>query len=1065
MNEQLTVFKASAGSGKTFRLAVEYIKQLIRNPLSYKHILAVTFTNKATAEMKNRIVSQLYGITNRCVLSEPYLKTVVCELGVSEYVVCENARIALKNLLHDYNYFKVQTIDTFFQSVLRNLARELDLTTNLRVELNDVQIMERAVEELIESLDKETNEFRWILDYVIQNMEADKSWNVINELKSFGKNIYDYSYKTNSEELTKLLNNEDKFKDYKDTLYQIKEKETKTLKTYGNRFIEIIHNHGYEVDSFSKGKSGIAGYFIKLGSGIFKQKEVVNKTLNMCLDDAKKWITKSKPNYDDLLNLVETELQPLLREAEIQRCKLWPQINSAAITLQHLNKLRLLNTIEKKVRAINAMSNTFLLSDTQYVLNRIIDQSDSPFIYEKIGAQLKHIMIDEFQDTSIIQWENFKVLLNDTMSHAINTDRGMINNMIVGDVKQSIYRWRNGDWHLLNNIQTEFNASTQMIKIDESLTMNRRSSKNIITFNNIFFQHAAEIEYQNEQSINRKYAEELKTAYKSVSQSIPEGNHSKGLVRIELLPSSNKDECMMNAMIKHIDRLLANGIEPRKIAILIRSNKIIPIMADFFSRCRPNIRIVSDEAFKLEASKVINLLITALRFLINPNDLLSKAILDKSMEKNEDNVFTTEMLSTYREKFLRMPFFNLLESVYNGLQLDRIAGQTVYLCRFYDVVTKFIHEQGTDIEAFLNEWDERLHKESIPSQDIDGIRVISIHKSKGLEFDNVIVPYCDWKMDLSTTLWCPLYELKEKGKPFNYLPVVPVNLSGTLQESIYQKYYQQEHLQNCVDNLNLLYVAFTRARRNLFIIGQRDESKNYRSNLLQRVLESLQPQELDGACLNIPNDKNQPITFEYGSLEIGEYTQKSDDNVFTVTEKPIDMKRFSYPMIVNFKQSNGSRAFHAADDLDLKQSSYIQTGTTLHSIFSNIKTLDDINKLIRKISFEGVSSNDINIAKLDQLLKQISGNPLITDWFSGHWNVFNECTILWTDTQGKPLSKRPDRVMSDGNRVVIVDYKFGKPLEEHVQQVQLYKQLLFNMGYQSVEGYLWYVYQNKVRKV
>lgn len=1065
MKEQLTVFKASAGSGKTFRLAVEYIKLLIRNPLSYKHTLAVTFTNKATAEMKNRIVSQLYGIANRCALSEPYLKAVVNELGVSEFVVRENARVALNNLLHDYNYFKVQTIDTFFQSVLRNLARELDLATNLRVELNDVQIMERAVEELIASLDKRSDEFRWILDYVVQNMETDKTWNVINELKSFGKNIYDHTYKTNSEELTKILCQEDKFKDYQNTLHQIKENGTRTLKTYGNRFMEIIHNHGYEIDSFSYGEKGIVSYFIKLKNGKFNQKDVVNKTVENCLNDTKKWVTKSKPNYDSLLILVEDVLHPLLREAEKQRQLLWPQINSATITLQHLNKLRLLNAIEKKVRAINATSNIFLLSDTQYVLNRIIDKSDTPFIYEKIGSQLRHIMIDEFQDTSTIQWENFKVLLNDTMSHAVNTDSGTINNMIVGDVKQSIYRWRDGDWHLLNNIQSEFNASTQMIKIDESLTTNRRSSRNVITFNNIFFQYATEIEYQNEQSANRQYAEELRNAYKSVVQFIPEGNHSEGMVSVELLPAADKDECMMNTMVKQIDQLLANGVDPRKIAVLIRWNKNIPVIADYFSKCRPNVRIVSDEAFKLEASKAINLLIAALRFLTNPNDLLSKAILEKSMEHNADNAFTTKMLAANREEMLRMSFFDLLESIYNGLQLDRMEGQTVYLCRFYDEVTKFIHEQGTDIETFLNEWDERIHKETIPSQDIDGIRVISIHKSKGLEFDNVIVPYCDWKMDMSSTLWCPLRELQDAGKPFNFLPIVPVNYSSVLQESIYQTYYQQEHLQKSVDELNLLYVAFTRARRNLFIIGQRDAAKNCRSNLLQRVLESIQPQELEGACLNFPSDKNQPITFEYGTLEKGKSTRQSDNNVFSINEESIDMKRTSYPMIVNFKQSNGSRAFHSVDDADLKQSAYIQTGTTLHSIFSSIQTLDDVNRLIRKMAFEGVTSNDINIAKLDQLLKQISRNPMIADWFSGRWKVFNECTILWTDAQGKPLSKRPDRVMSDGNRVVVVDYKFGKPLEEHVQQVQLYEQLLSKMGYQSVEGYLWYVYQNKVSKV
>ena len=419
MNAPLTVYKASAGSGKTFTLTIEYIKLLIKDPLSYKQILAVTFTNKATEEMKMRILSQLYGLSRLLPDSNAYLEIIKKDTELSEEQIRQRSSLALGYLIHNYSYFQIQTIDTFFQGVLNNLARELDLTAKLRVTLNDEQLKERAVDRLIEELDPKNKVLKWVLDLLEENQEENKAWNVISELKSFGKNIFSDLYKQNEKQLSNFLEDENKVKEFKNTLIKAKKEAIEKLDKSVTAFFDILNESGLDISDFKNGARGVPSYFLTLQKQEYTKTNFPTKTALNGLTSSDAWISKGGEEKKPYLrSLVEQRFMPLLNGVESMRVPLTKTILSVTLTLQHLNKLRLLSNIEKKVHEINNENNQFLLSDTQILLNSMIEESDSPFLFEKIGTRLEHIMIDEFQDTSTTQWKNFKILLNECLSHA-----------------------------------------------------------------------------------------------------------------------------------------------------------------------------------------------------------------------------------------------------------------------------------------------------------------------------------------------------------------------------------------------------------------------------------------------------------------------------------------------------------------------------------------------------------------------------------------------------------------------------------------------------------------------
>ena len=1080
----LTIYKASAGSGKTFTLSVEYIKLLIKDPQSYRSTLAVTFTNKATEEMKLRILSQLYGIWKLLPDSKSYIDKIKEDLDVTEEYMSERAGIALHNIVHNYSYFRIETIDSFFQSVLRNLARELDLTANLRIELNDYQIERNAVDELINSLDENSELLTWIMEYIRENMDDDKDWNVIGNIKRFGENIFREYYKTNSKKLNERLLEEGFFKQYTTKLRQMRNEAEVEMQNEAAQFFDALNHNGIEIDDLNNGKNGPAGYFIKIKKGIYNN-TIVTKRLQKVLDEGSEssWVKQksSKETQDIVRELANSTLTPLVHHAEDVRQKNWYIYGSAVLTLRHLNQLRLLNSIENKVRMMNVEQNRFLLSDTHTLLHSLIRDTDSPFIFEKIGNYLENIMIDEFQDTSTVQWQNFKVLLEECMSHG--EQQG---NLIVGDVKQSIYRWRSGDWRMLNNIEREFPYLNSMLNVC-SLDTNYRSSRRVITFNNAFFKRASELEYADQKSStpDTSSPEQLKKAYSDVAQKVPSFRDNHGYVSINLLPNEDYRQQALQKTAEAVSLLLDSGANYSDIAILVRSNDIIQLIAEFFANELPDVKIVSDEAFRLDSSVSVNIIVNAMLWLTHPDNILAKAYIAKAyqtyvLKKSEQE--TNKLLATAegidsalpcalidkRDDLLTMPIFELAEQIYTLFNIGNIKGEDAYLYAFYDALTDFIANNTADIDSFVEEWNDSIAAKTIQASAIDGIRIITIHQSKGLEFEHVVIPFCDWTLEKGNTIWCT-----PQVEPYNELPLIPVDFSASqMKGTIYEFDYNEEHLQNCVDNLNLLYVAFTRAASSLFVIAQRGTPSS-RSYIVEQAITDI---KLEGSSLDgDPSDKKAELLFSYGELEIVETkAKKKSDNIFTpeVENMNVDMATFSNK--VEFKQSNKSRDFVAdddenTDDDDRKQLSYIKTGKILHYLFSTINTTDDIDTSLAQLEMDGlIEESDTNIKRLRDMLHKRFSNRQVADWFSSRWTIFNECTILDYDAATDTVREhRPDRVMKDEKtgEVVIVDFKFGSPRPEYVEQVNRYKALTQNMGYPNVKGYLWFVYSNRIEEV
>ncbi len=1134
---ELLVYKASAGSGKTFTLAVEYIKHLMLNPRAYKQILAVTFTNKATGEMKERILQQLYGIWVGDPKSDAYLKEVKARLnkpttsplkGYSSFPKEESlgetgtsltddelrqrAGLALKLMLHDYSRFRVETIDSFFQSVMRNLARELELSPNLNIELNNAEVLSDAVDSLIEKLSPTSPVLAWLLDYINERIAEDKRWNVSDEIKNFGRNIFDECYIERGEALRQLLQTPQALKLYRDTLRLMEKKALEEMKGYYDEFIEDLEAHGLEPDELKGGARGIGSYFRKLRDGKLSEKETQNATLQNCLSDARHWTSKTSPHKDEILELAELSLIPLLKSAERMRVRNNRTLNSCRLSLQHLNQLRLLNHIDEEVRTLNHEHNRFLLSDTNALLHTLMREGDSSFVFEKIGAHIRNVMIDEFQDTSRMQWDNFRLLLLEGLSQGADS-------LIVGDVKQSIYRWRNGDWRILNYLRPhplpspsprgegetdrlgknkEGGVINFPIRV-ETLKVNRRSEANIIHFNNAFFQEA--VKYLNGVHLDELHEEclPLKHAYADVAQESPK-HEERGYVKVSFLEGNEEhdySEVTLMRLGEEVKRLLDEGVRMSQIAILVRKNKAIPPIADYFDR-ELQLPIVSDEAFRLDASQAVSLLVDALRYLSNPEDSVARASLTRQYGMLPERF--TEQLPALR----LMPLYELLEELFNIFEIGRLSQQEAYLFSFFDAVTEYLQNNSSDPDGFIRHWDEVLCGKTIPGGEVEGIRILSIHKSKGLEFHTVLIPFCDWKMENETAnqlVWCTTDE-----EPYSHLPLVPVNYSATMAESVYRQDYLDERLQLWVDNLNLLYVAFTRAGTNL-ILWSKKEQKGTVAELLNEVLKphplpSPSPRGEGEADSNgilerlVYAEKEGEVTYElrphplpsssprgegeadsnvYGGEEIEKKEREEEKEeekeeereeeegkrmVNKLAEKaermPVRME--SLRPNIRFRQSNRSADFIAGVSEEKSAMRFINRGRLLHTLFSAIKTEADIDKAIDRLLFEGVITDHEMEKEIRELTRRAFSLPQVKEWYSGKWRLFNERDIIWQE-KGMLSKRRPDRVMMRDGEIVVVDFKFGKPEKRYNKQVLGYMDLLKQMGYttEKIKGYLWYI--------
>lgn len=1112
MEEHLTVYRASAGSGKTFTLAVEYISLLVKDPENYQHILAVTFTNKATQEMKMRILSQLYGIANSLQSSQQYFNKVKEKTNMPDAVIRNNARAALTLLIHRYNNFRILTIDAFFQQVLRNLAHELGQTANLRVDLNNEEITEKAVDQMIESLEKGQPVLQWISTYINNSIEDDNGWNIIGKIKTFGTNIFKDFYKAHEANLKEQLSNADDFKVYETTLRKRRNDIRKTFNSKARSILNEIKNANLDIPS--NYRSGLYKYLTDsaiapltnkpLKAGVLKANESPqNWTSSKC----------AKADKQQIQTLAAEVLSAQLSELIAYNNDNWNKFQSIQLTLSHLSELRLLHAIADAVDNLTKDTNRFMLSNTQALLKELIADSDTPFIFERIGARLKHVMIDEFQDTSTIQWQNFQVLLANCMAQESSQ------NLIVGDIKQSVYRWRQGDWGILNNIEKSF--AHQKIRL-ETLDYNYRSEKRIIDFNNAFWEQCVANTAKEVAQDDAEKAEIVQKAYEDVAQKTHKTTEN-GFVKISLYPSKSMKEAVLEELIETIKELFNNGYGGKnqsKIAILVRSKSNIQDIVNALLQSFGNeINIVSDEAFRLDASLSVNIIVSAMHLLTHPDDVLTRGKLvklynqevlkkpltdtdllvsingsnnidTKNIDKKERRKLATEQQMAKlnsqlppeyvanRELLLGLPIVDLVDKLFMLFGLDRLEGQSSYICTLYDTLNDFLKDHTADIDDFINEWENSLSSKTIQSDEIEGIRIMTIHKSKGLEFDNVIIPFCNWEMEKKGTLWC---ETKDKPAPYNKLPLLPIDFSrDKLIGTVFEDDYKEEHFQNIVDNLNLLYVAFTRASKNLFVFGLRQGKTTLdniakgtppgnRSYAIELALRQVSEQ-LQGSSLSFPDDIGSEIHFEYGTLapETHEKEHAVADNPFLIKPDKHIVSIATYPQAATFKQSNKSIEFVKGEDVDPSdRTRYIKIGNVLHQLFSTIYTTADIPARLNELEQQGIIYNDeITSAQLRTRIEDAITNPQVQEWFSKRWQLYNECTILEYNKDTNEVEEhRPDRVMTNGKEFVVVDFKFGKEREEYKKQVQQYMEILIRMGHKKVSGYLWYVVKNNVVEV
>ena len=1076
--ENLKIYRASAGSGKTFTLALEYIKLLIDNPKSYRKILAVTFTNKATAEMKERILGKLYGVANGLDSAADYTAKIKQQLpGITDEEIRTKAGEALDNILHDYGHFRIQTIDAFFQSVLRGLAKELDLNGDMEISIEGKELLNSAVDTYIKNLEPNTKELDQVVKYINEKIKEGKKWKIHDDIKNFAENLLSEEYQQRGEALRKEIeynNGELLEKFHKEVEKHLNSLDGKA-KDEAQKFFDL----GYNKTDFPNGaKNGSLWWTFKKISndGVY---DISPANLNLANNPSA--ISSTCPHVNEIARLIK----------ECRR--LYEEKITCELSLRHYHQLAMLNNIAHTLKDDNAKENRFLLADTTHLLSSMISKN-ATFIFEKIGTEIDHIFIDEFQDTSKLQWVCFKVLIEEVLS------RGKFN-LIVGDVKQSIYRWRNSDWNIMNNIgcyfrrdQTDF--ANQDVTIDGFTykSTNYRSDRRIITFNNALFRTSIKSIATTYKDLLGSRIADIESAYSDVEQAIPlplPGKKEKpwqGYVEVRLLknndPKDNFQTLAIEQLMNTLERLInIEKIAPHDIAILLRKrkNKIEPIV-DAFNQRFPHLKIVSDEAYKLSSSQYVKLVIAALRYIATPEDKINTVNLiklyNRVTSKDDQEIICDDVtpllpakLHDALEKLKGLPVYELIEQLFALLDVGNSCEEEAYVYAFLDHASQYINNRHADLNKFLAAWDESIKDKCVPAESINSVRVMTIHKSKGLEFHTVIIPFCDWPFtgEGGDQIWC-----ETKDKPYNYLSLLPISCVKNMANSRYKEEYFEEYLYQIVDNLNILYVATTRAKSNLIMFSDNTENSDDKkkkkddstpqnspiSKLVNTVIPNI---VLEGSTY----DSNEEI-FRYGTIvpsnEVEDKKEKENDNPFEEKPQVMNMPFCYYDSRIEFRQSRELTRFLATDSKEQQQQEYIAQGELVHLVLSHIEKKEDLeNALNSVLVLQGLIATTKQYDTIKKLLQRALDNPQAEDWFNGSYILFNERSILVAD--GEEKTRRPDRVMIKGDTAVVVDYKLARERENHGEQVETYMKLLRQIGYKNVKGYLWYIYKNEIKEV
>ncbi|MCX6301594.1 MAG: UvrD-helicase domain-containing protein [Bacteroidia bacterium] len=1066
----LTIYSASAGSGKTFNLTRVYLTRLFRSGYGYRRILAVTFTNKATAEMKSRILDQLYLLSNGG--ESDYLEHIIKDTGSSEEEIRNEAGEILFAILHDFSRFSVCTIDAFFQKILRAFTREAGLHSGFNIELDHSLILSTAVDEMIASSATDSKIRNWLIHYVMANLEEEKSWDLKGDIMKLAEELFREKFRILSEDERTNLENKEFLLGYIRKIHILKSSIEGDLVKLGKKCEEIFNEHGLTDDMFYQKGKGIPGFIRSLAEGSVKEP---NSYVLKILEDPPKWSTgkPAPPLQEAIAGGLESALIKVIGFCNTNIIN----YRSADTVLSNIYALGILSDVLKRVHQVASSENSFLLSEAGEVLSLITGGEQTPFIYEKIGNIYENYMIDEFQDTSWLQWKNFHPLINESMARGCD-------NLVVGDIKQSIYRWRNSDLQILAGMKDNLVDGKRFLS--KPLVSNWRSRSNIIRFNNSLFSVIPAL-------ADKTFSENSPSSYfrKLYSEAVQldAGNRSGGYVRIEFLDdekengnedantkSSNKrwQDIVLEKLPCIIESFQDKGYKASDIGIIVREGRdgeaVVGRMIEYAGACTPekknryNYNIVSSDSLSLSASHALTFIISAIKVLDDPEDMISRAqmvrfLLMATGNENADRVplFSNSLADNFHgcfpdgfeefmEKARQLTLFEATESIIGFFGLGRYSSNVAYLDTFQDLVLGFSGSKSADFKSFLEWWETTGKTKSVilPANQ-DAARVFTIHKSKGLEFRIVILPFISWNLDHKASK-SPILWVKPEGPPFNELGIVPVRYGKALADTIFVGDFNAEKCSVYIDNINLLYVAMTRAMD--AIVGFAPESHDSGEAIAGLLKDALtsddNPAGKSGIFLKTNYDAGKKI-FEFGVMP-----ENKD-------KRPEKRNRITGNYIVSRKPEALRLKLHGENYFSADRKEKINYGKLMHMVFESISSSDDIPSAVRRLVLEGMIV-DPEAAMLEEKLQKLISTSPVSEWFKPGINVMKEAGILMPSGH----TRRPDRIILRDNKTIIIDFKFGEENSRYTDQVRQYRKLLTDMGYKDIEAYLWYVDKNKI---
>lgn len=1079
----LTIYKSSAGSGKTFTLVLSYLKIVVRRPDLYKNILAITFTNKATEEMKTRIINTLSDLaageknTYYHKLKEHYNS-----LNLKNISIRKNAEKALNNILKDYSGFSVSTIESFCQRVIRAFAKELNLPLGYDIEMRRDKVLQVVVDELIMEAGKAERDYltQALTDFLDFEIEQDSDWKIEKKIRIMAEEIF----KENYQKLASF-NLDENTEKYVTLISEIKQKIEETInfvrsemKKMGNEGVEYIENNRVDENNFAGKTRSPLKYFRSLtqkGASKDEYEKFYNKkhyqrpAEDWVRSDLKKETEKTAALYS--LNIGHaTFLSTLFDKIGGFYLTHETEYLTAIHAQKTIQTLRLMDDLRRKLADYRRENRQMMISDTNILLKGILESSeDVPFVYEKLGNRYAFYLIDEFQDTSDMQWENLLPLVLNAVSSV-----PWEGNMIVGDVKQSIYRWRGGAFELLlHKVEKRLRENGQIVQV-RNLQDNWRTAHKIVEFNNALFEKSKEILARDESG---EYAKMLRSAYGDVHQ-FPQKQNIAGYTRINFIEYKNSTE-KNNAVFQLLEDMLKEikeaGFLFKDVMILVRKNKDAATVAGFLQK--KQIKVTSSESMILESSPAVKMLIAVLYYLIDETNLIAAAtaayyyqifqnpqfVYDLSGEEimpdsealialfQNPKYNLPSQLEAARAELLRLPLYETAERLIRFF--PELQYTDAYIQGLLDTIMGFYKQNEGGLAEFLEWWEEIKNTTYVISApDPDAINLMTIHKAKGLEFPVVIIPFCDWPIfpNSGSVFW-----VNSSINPYNQSDIYPLKYSDELENTHFVPHFQEERFLSVFDNLNLLYVALTRPQYRLYCITPLKFTKEERDGEVKiKTIGKL----MFAALAEIGEGKSETaLEYVFGKkntyseiLEIeGNKPQEVRFPSVSDNYHPI----YDWSDILRIKTHKNKIYKASLQELEEK----IQIGNLLHETLQYIYVKEDIPYAISKMILEGIIPKEKE-QEYHERLHQIVSFPPAAAWFSGVGVVKNETEIM--TNRGEVL--RPDKIIIDGNKVSIIDYKTGSYTSEHKTQLALYQTCMNELGFNDVKGYLYYILANKV---